>query len=99
VFMPYVLAFNEKAIADRMARLSMWLALKAPGTAGVIDWVLRLREEVGVPRTLVGLGVGGDRIEEIAAAAEVDPTAGGNPVKFDRAAARQVFAAALDGKL
>ena len=99
VFMPYVLAFNEKAIADRMARLSMWLGLKTPGTAGVIDWVLRLRENVGVPRTLAGLGVGGDRIEEIAAAAEVDPTAGGNPVKFDRAAARQVFVAALDGKL
>ena len=28
VFMPYVLAFNDKAIADRMARLSMWLGLE-----------------------------------------------------------------------
>src|SRR5271165_2776598 len=59
VFMPYVLAFNDKAIADRMARLSMWLGLKTPGAAGVIDWVLRLREEVGVPHTLAGLGVSG----------------------------------------
>jgi alcohol dehydrogenase len=99
VFMPYVLAFNAKAIDERMVRLAMWLGLKAHSTAGVIDWVLRLREEVGVPHTLAGLKVDGARIDEIAPAAEVDPTAGGNPVKFDRAAARQVFVAALDGRL
>jgi len=99
VFMPYVLAFNEKAVADRMARLAGWLGLKKQNTAGVIDWVLRLREEVGVPHTLAGLKVGGERIEEIAAAAEADPTAGGNPVKFDRVAARRVFEAALEGRL
>jgi alcohol dehydrogenase class IV len=99
VFMPYVLAFNASAIAERMARLAMWLGLKKHSTAGVIDWVLRLREEIGAPHTLAGLEVDGERIDEIAAAAEVDPTAGGNPIKFDRAAARQVFAAALEGKL
>ena len=65
----------------------MWLGLKTQSTAGVIDWILRLREEVGVPRTLAGLKVDDERIDEIAAAAEIDPTAGGNPVKFDRAAA------------
>jgi alcohol dehydrogenase class IV len=97
--MPYVLAFNDEAIADRMARLARWLGLRTHSTAGVIDWVLRLRAEVGVPHTLAGLKVDGRRIDEIAAAAEVDPTAGGNPVRFDRAAARQVFTAALDGKL
>jgi len=65
----------------------------------MMDWVLRLREDVGVPHTLAGLNVDGARIDEIAAAAEVDPTASGNPVKFDRAAARHVFTAALEGKL
>jgi alcohol dehydrogenase class IV len=99
VFMPYVLTFNDKAIAERMARLAMWLGLKTHGTAGIIDWVLRLRDDIGVPHTLAGLKVDGARIDEVAAAAEVDPTASGNPIKFDRAAARQVFAAALDGKL
>ncbi|MBV1703239.1 MAG: iron-containing alcohol dehydrogenase [Hyphomicrobiales bacterium] len=99
VFMPYVMAFNEKAIGDRMARLAAWLDLKNHGNAGMIDWVLRLREEIGVPHTLAGLKVDGARIDEIAAAAEVDPTAGGNPVKFDRDAARRVFTAAIEGKL
>ena len=99
VVMPYVLAFNGRAIAERMARLARWLGLEPQSTAGVIDWTLRLREEVGVPHALGGLGVDGDRADEIAAAAEADPTAGGNPVPFDRAAAKQVFMAALDGRL
>jgi alcohol dehydrogenase len=99
VFMPYVLAFNAEAVSERMARLSKWLGLGRHGTTGVIDWILSLREAVGVPHTLAGLEVDGERIDEIAAAAEVDPTASGNPVKFDRVAARQVFAAALDGKI
>lgn len=99
VFMPYVLAFNSEAVADRMVRLAMWLGLKTHGAGGVIDWILRLREEIGVPHTLAGLKVDGARIGEIAAAAEVDPTAGGNPVRFDRSAAARVFTAALDGKL
>ena len=99
VFMPYVMAFNEKAIAERMARLAAWLGLSQQSHAGMIDWVLRLREEVGAPHTLAGLKVDGARIEEIAAAAQVDPTAAGNPLPFDRAAAAQVFAAALEGRL
>jgi alcohol dehydrogenase class IV len=99
VFMPYVMAFNESAIADKMARLAAWLGLEKQSFAGMLDWVLRLREELGAPHTLAALKVDGARIEEIAAAAEVDPTAGGNPVKLDAAAARRIFAAALEGKV
>ena len=57
------------------------------------------RQELDAVIARLGLDVPEKERDEIAAAAEVDPTAGGNPVKFDRAAARQVFAAALDGKL
>src|SRR5258708_17725959 len=49
VLMPYVLAFNDKAIAERMVRLAMWLGLNTHGTAGIIGWVLRLRADIGVP--------------------------------------------------
>ena len=55
VFMPYVLTFNDKAIAERMSRLAMWLGLKTHGMAGIIDWLLRLREDIGVPHKLAGL--------------------------------------------
>jgi alcohol dehydrogenase len=99
VFMPYVLAFNQSAIAEKTARLAAWLGLAKQSHAGLIDWVLRLREDLGVPHTLAGLQVDGARIDEIAAAAVVDPTAGGNPVKLDKAAATKIFTAALEGKV
>jgi len=99
VFMPYVLAFNQSAIADKTARLAAWLGLAQQNHAGLIDWVLRLREDLGVPHTLAGLQVDGARIDEIAAAAVVDPTAGGNPVTLDKAAATKIFSAALEGKV
>ena len=99
VFMPYVLAFNDKAIAERMSGWrcgsgSRHMARLESSTgccacARTSAFLIRSRE----------LKVDGSRIDEVAAAAELDPTAGGNPIKFDRAAARKVFAAALDGKL
>jgi alcohol dehydrogenase len=98
VFMPYVLAFNRKAIEPRIARLAAYL-----GLAGSFDafqaYVLELRRDVGIPHTLEGLRVGNERAGLIAEMAIVDPTAGGNPVPLDLAGARQIFDMALAGKL
>lgn len=54
--------------------------------------MLRLREELGVPDKLSALGVGTDRIDEMAEMAIVDPTAGGNPVELTLDAAEKLFA-------
>jgi alcohol dehydrogenase class IV len=98
VFMPYVLVFNRAAIEPRLGRVAAYLGLPAHFTA-FLDWVLALRDEVGVPHTLAGLGVGPERFDEIAAMAIVDPTAGGNPVPLDLAGARAILEAALAGRL
>ncbi len=98
VFMPYVLAFNRKAIEVRIARLSAYL-----GLGGTFDsfqgFVLRLRDEIGIPHTLKGLKVGDEKAKLIAEMAIVDPTAGGNPVPLDAAGARRIFDAAMAGEL
>src|SRR3546814_1499870 len=62
VFMPYVLAFNRPAIADRMVRLAAWLGLKNPSFNAVQDWVPALREALKIPAKLDGPGV--DRSDE-----------------------------------
>jgi alcohol dehydrogenase class IV len=98
VFMPYVLVFNRAAIEDRIARVAAYLGLQ-PTFNGFLDWVLALREELGVPHTLAGLGVDASNAAEIARMAPHDPTAGGNPVRLDEAGARRIFDAALSGKL
>ena len=90
VVMPPVLAFNRPAIEARIASAAAYLGI-AGGFDGFFDYVLRLREEVGVPDKLSALGVGTDRIDEMAAMAIVDPTAGGNPVELTLDAAKRLF--------
>ncbi len=96
VVMPYVLSFNRERIEPKIERLAGWLGL-AGGFTGFLDWILALRTELGIPDTLEALGVPGDRLDELAAMAVADPTAGGNPVPLDLAGAKQLFAAAYSG--
>ncbi len=99
VFMPYVLAFNRPAIEDKMGRLAAFLGLENASFTGFQDWVLALREELKIPQKLDGLGVGDERIDEIAEAAAEDPTAPTNPVPAGAAEMRQMFEMALEGRL
>jgi alcohol dehydrogenase len=98
VFAPYVLAFNRKAIEEKIRRLSAYLGLK-PSFRAFLEWMLALRAEIGIPHTLAGLDVDDRNIERIVAMAPHDPTAGGNPVLFDKRAARTIFKRALEGRL
>lgn len=90
VVMPPVLRFNRPAIEDRIARAAAYLGISG-GFDGFYDYVLKLREELGVPDKLAALGVGTDRIEEMSEMAIVDPTAGGNPVELTLDAAKKLF--------
>ncbi|WP_075217206.1 iron-containing alcohol dehydrogenase [Mongoliimonas terrestris] len=94
VFMPYVLNFNRPAVEERLARAAAYLGLDRSFDA-FVAWILALREQIGIPHTLAGLGVDDSRLDEIAAMAVVDPTAGGNPVPLDEAAAKAIFRSAL----
>jgi alcohol dehydrogenase len=96
VFMPYVLDFNRAVVEERLARTAAYIGLDRSFDA-FRGWVIALRAEIGIPHTLAGLGVDDARIDEIAAKAVVDPTAGGNPVPLTEDAARAIFRAALKG--
>ncbi|MCJ8052423.1 iron-containing alcohol dehydrogenase [Shinella curvata] len=90
VVMPPVLTFNRPAIEAKITSAAAYLGI-AGGFDGFFDYVLRLREELGVPDKLSALGVGTDRIDEMSAMAIVDPTAGGNPVELTLDAAKRLF--------
>jgi alcohol dehydrogenase len=98
VFMPYVLVFNRVAIEDKIVRLAAYMGL-SPTFDAFLDWVLRLREETGVPHTLAGLKVDAAKFDIMSRMAPKDPTAGGNPVPLDEAASRKLFENALAGRL
>jgi alcohol dehydrogenase len=98
VLMPFVLNFNRAAIEDKIERLATYLGLEASFDS-FLDWVLMLRQDIGVPPTLRGLGVTDVNAARIAAMAIEDPTAGGNPLPLDLAGARRIFRDALSGRL
>jgi alcohol dehydrogenase class IV len=99
VLMPYVLAFNRPAIEERLARLAAYIGLDDASFEGFLAWIIDLRRSLAIPHRLGELGVSEADLERIAAMAEADPSAGGNPLPFDAAAARAVLDAGMAGRL
>jgi alcohol dehydrogenase class IV len=98
VFMPYVLDFNRDEIEAKIARLAAWLEIE-PGFSGFMDFVLRLRRDLGIPHTLDRIGVDDARFDRMAAMAVEDPTAGGNPRRLTVADARELYERSYEGRL
>lgn len=90
VVMPPVLRFNRPAIEDKIAAAAAYLGITG-GFDGFYDFVMKLRSDLGIPDKLGALGVGTDRIDELAEAAVADPSTGGNPVKLTVDAARKLL--------
>jgi len=99
VLLPYVMAHNRAAVADRMVVLGRVLGLADPSFDGVMRWLLDFRASLGIPHSLAEAGVLADRAEEIGRMAERDPSTGGNPMPIDAAALTGVFLAAHAGRL
>ena len=99
VVMPYVLIFNRPAVEERLTRLARYLGLPNPGFQAVLDWVLGLRKEIGIPNTLADLGVKETDLDQLVPMAVDDPSTGGNPRLAGHAEMRQMFIKAIRGDL
>jgi alcohol dehydrogenase class IV len=99
VVMPYVLEWNRDAIADKLARLAAWLGLPDRSFAGVQNWVLELRREIGIPHTLAGLGVEEKHAREFAPQALIDPSTSGNPLPLTEPDFAQLYMNCIRGDL
>jgi alcohol dehydrogenase class IV len=99
LFFPYVMQFNKKVISERMVRLAAYLGLKKRNYAGMLDWILSLREELGVPHDLPAFKVDDTKFDLMSKMAPKDPTASGNPRKLTTTAARKLYEAAYQGKV
>jgi alcohol dehydrogenase len=81
IIMPYVLKANRKKIEKDIERAAAYLGIKG-GFNGFMKWVLALRKEIGIPHSLKEIGIDTKRLDEVAAMAIKDPSAGGNPIQF-----------------
>ena len=103
VVLPYVIAFNRAAIGDKMQHLATCLGLpaKSPQAAvdSIIDWLLGLRREIGIPHRIADIGVAPERFDEITTMALSDPTAPTNPVKLTAPDIQRLLGAMYEGAL
>ncbi len=83
VCMPAVLQFNRSAIAERFETAAAYLQIDA-GFDGFCAFVDELNDNLGIPKTLNGLGVTDPDIDRIVAGALKDPSTGGNPIPMNR---------------
>ena len=99
VVMPYVLAWNRRAIEDRMVRLAAYLGLRQASFDAFLDWVLELREEIGIPHTLAAIGVREEHAAPFAPQALADPSTGGNPLPMTEGDFRDLYLNCIRGVL
>ena len=81
IVMPYVLKANRKAVEKDIIKAAAYLGIKG-GFEGFMKWILKLRKDLGIPNSLAEIGIDTKRLDEIAAMAVKDPSAGGNPIQF-----------------
>ncbi len=99
IVMPYVIAFNREVVDTRYRDLSRWLGLGSGGVDAVMDWVLDLRQTLGIEHTLGEIGVDDHNVDEIVRQGLADPTVATNPRPLTDDTFRQLFLAALEGRL
>ncbi len=99
ILMPYVLKANQVEIEARIDRLTRYMGLAQTGFDGFLQWVLDLREQLGIPHTLAALDIDLAQAELVGRMAIEDPSAGGNPIAFTAEQYQQIFTNAVEGKL
>lgn len=99
VIFPYVMVCNRKAIADKIPHIARALDLPGRDFDTVLNWIMALRKNLGVPHTLAELGVKEADAGTIAKDAVKDPTASANPRSLTEAEFEQLTLAAIRGDI
>ena len=99
ILMPYVLLANEVAVAPVLSRAAAYLDLEHRSFDGFLDWVLKLRSDIGIPDCLADIGIDDGQVARLSDMAVADPSAAGNPIPFTAAQYAQILQRAIGGEL
>ena len=97
--MPYVLVFNRRAIVNRIADLARNIDLPQHTFDGLLNWIIDLRNDLGMPISLNAVGVREADIPEIARMAMADANMATNPIPMTEEKLVKVLRKALSGRL
>ncbi len=99
ILMPYVLVSNQTVISGKLTRLCLYLEIDNPGFNSFLEWILELREALGIVHTLQDIDIDTENAALIGKMAHNDPSAGGNPLNFSTEQYKQIFVNAVKGTL
>ncbi len=99
ILLPYGLRQNSSAIEGKMTHLGTVLGLENPGTDAVINYILKLRRQLGIPNSLKEVDVDGGRATDIGKKAFNDPSTPTNAKPVNAQDLQNLFKAAFEGKL
>ncbi|MFK5881501.1 MAG: iron-containing alcohol dehydrogenase [Sulfurospirillum sp.] len=97
IILPFALKQNESAVEKKMAKLCEYLDIANPSTKSFIEYILGLREELGIPHTLKEAKISDARADEIGKLAYNDPSTLTNAKKIDAQDLKTLFLAAHSG--
>jgi len=97
--MPYVLKENRRAIKGKMEQLARNLDLPHHDFTAVLDWVIDLRHDLGMPTSLGALGIRAKHVPFLADHALQDVNMSTNPVEMGKQKMERVLHRAVQGKL
>jgi alcohol dehydrogenase class IV len=99
VMIDHVMRFNLPAATDKMAELGRVCGATTQGGAvgalAFVDWLARLKAELGIPANLGALNVNADHIPRLVEIAFADGCHATNPRPCSRADFEAIFAAAI----
>jgi alcohol dehydrogenase class IV len=96
--MPYVLQFNRRAIHQKIVTLARSIDLPHHTFNGFLDWIVTLRNELGMPISLNAVGVRKSDIPKIVRAALADGNMSTNPISMTEDKMIKLLYNAIDGQ-
>ena len=99
IVMPYMLQANRPVIEEEMARAARYLGLQKQNFDGMLDWVLDLRADLGIPHTLAEINIDDAQAETIGAMSAKDVAGSTNPQRYNAEKYQAIFLKALRGEL
>ena len=87
------------SIEEPLERLSHWLKLEGHGYHAVLNWLLGLREQFGIPHTADYLGLDENSLVKLAEMAANDPTAIINPLPVSQIEMLQIYKTSMKGEI
>ena len=99
ICIPYAMAFNANAVPERMAELAQVVGATPWNGVGFVTWLTQLKEAVGIPRTLMDVGVRMDQIPRLVEIAVADGCHQNNPKPVTDEDFRALFVEAITGQM